>query len=162
MEAHSSTRFQARSRRPSDRFLERVLVALLAQGHLLSRALPGAGQALTVRTLAADARAQLPERIQFTPDSGAGRPGRHRASTTRKTGEFGPRWGRCSPNLLLADEINRAPAKVQMHCSSDAGAPGDDRRRVAQGASPFVVMATQNPIETEGTYPLPERRSTAS
>jgi MoxR-like ATPase len=138
-----------------DRFLERVMVALLAQGHLLVEGVPGLAKTLTVKTLARVVRGSF-RRIQFTPDLVPAD-----LVGTRiyhpKTGEFGTSLGPVFANLLLADEINRAPAKVQSallevmqeHQVTIAG----ESHRVP---TPFVVMATQNPIETEGTYPLPE------
>jgi len=138
-----------------DRFLERVMVALLAQGHLLVEGVPGLAKTLTVRTLAATLRGSY-KRIQFTPDlvpaDLVGTRIYH-----QKTGEFGTTLGPVFANLLLADEINRAPAKVQSALLEVM----QERQVTIAGEthkvpSPFVVMATQNPIETEGTYPLPE------
>ena len=138
-----------------DRFLERVLVALLAQGHLLVEGVPGLAKTLTVKTLARTVRGSF-KRIQFTPDLVPADLVGTRIYN-QKTGEFGTSLGPVFANLLLADEINRAPAKVQSallevmqeHQVTIAG----ETHRVPD---PFVVMATQNPIETEGTYPLPE------
>jgi MoxR-like ATPase len=138
-----------------DRFLERVLVALLAQGHLLVEGVPGLAKTLTVKTLARAVRGSF-KRIQFTPDLVPADLVGTRIYN-QKTGEFGTSLGPVFANLLLADEINRAPAKVQSallevmqeHQVTIAG----ETHRVPD---PFVVMATQNPIETEGTYPLPE------
>jgi MoxR-like ATPase len=138
-----------------DRFLERVLVALLAQGHLLVEGVPGLAKTLTIKTLARTVRGSF-KRIQFTPDLvPADLIGTRYYN--QKTGEFGTALGPVFAHLLLADEINRAPAKVQSallevmqeHQVTIAG----QTHRVPE---PFVVMATQNPIETEGTYPLPE------
>ncbi len=138
-----------------DRFLERVLVALLAQGHLLVEGVPGLAKTLTVKTLARTVRGTF-KRIQFTPDLVPSDLIGTRIYN-QKTGEFGTALGPVFANLLLADEINRAPAKVQSallevmqeHQVTIAG----ETHRVPD---PFVVMATQNPIETEGTYALPE------
>jgi MoxR-like ATPase len=138
-----------------DEMLERVLVALLAGGHLLLEGVPGLAKTLTIRTLA-DALDASFRRIQFTPDlvpadlvgTRIYRPN----SATFET-ELGPVF--C--NFLLADEINRAPAKVQ-----SALLEVMQERQVTIGRetfrvpAPFLVMATQNPIESEGTYPLPE------
>ena len=138
-----------------DRFLERVLVALLSQGHLLVEGVPGLAKTLTVKTLARTVRGSF-KRIQFTPDLVPADLVGTRIYN-QKTGEFGTSLGPVFANLLLADEINRAPAKVQSallevmqeHQVTIAG----ETHKVPD---PFVVMATQNPIETEGTYPLPE------
>jgi MoxR-like ATPase len=138
-----------------DRFLERVMVALLAQGHLLVEGVPGLAKTLTVKTLAASIRGSF-RRIQFTPDLVPADLVGTRIYN-QKTGEFATALGPVFANLLLADEINRAPAKVQ----SGLLEVMQERQVTIAGEShkvptPFVVMATQNPIETEGTYPLPE------
>ncbi|MBI3369805.1 MAG: MoxR family ATPase [Burkholderiales bacterium] len=138
-----------------DRFLERVMIALLAQGHLLVEGVPGLAKTLTVRTLAATLRGSF-RRIQFTPDLVPADLIGTRIYN-QKTGEFGTTLGPVFANLLLADEINRAPAKVQSALLEVM----QERQVTIAGEShkvpsPFVVMATQNPIETEGTYPLPE------
>ena len=138
-----------------DRFLERVLVAMLAQGHLLVEGVPGLAKTLTVRTLAATLRGSY-KRIQFTPDLVPADLVGTRIYN-QKTGEFGTALGPVFANLLLADEINRAPAKVQSALLEVM----QERQVTIAGEAhavprPFVVMATQNPIETEGTYPLPE------
>ncbi len=138
-----------------DRFLERVLVATLAQGHLLVEGVPGLAKTLTVKTLARTIRGTF-RRIQFTPDLVPADLVGTRIYN-QKTGEFATALGPVFTHLLLADEINRAPAKVQSallevmqeYQVTIAG----ETYRVPQ---PFLVMATQNPIETEGTYPLPE------
>ena len=135
--------------------LERVLVGLLAGGHLLIEGVPGLAKTLTVKTLA-DVLGGTFHRIQFTPDlvpsdlvgTRVYRPG---------TGDFDVELGPVFCNFLLADEINRAPAKVQ-----SALLEVMQERQVTIGATthavpdPFLVLATQNPIEAEGTYPLPE------
>jgi MoxR-like ATPase len=138
-----------------DRFLERVLVAMLAQGHLLVEGVPGLAKTLTVKTLARTVRGSF-KRIQFTPDLVPADLVGTRIYN-QKTGEFGTNLGPVFANLLLADEINRAPAKVQSALLEVM----QERQVTIAGEShrvpdPFVVMATQNPIETEGTYPLPE------
>jgi len=138
-----------------DHFLERVLVAVLAQGHLLVEGVPGLAKTLTVKTLANTIRGSF-RRIQFTPDLVPADLVGTRIYN-QKTGEFTTSLGPVFTNLLLADEINRAPAKVQSallevmqeYQVTIAG----ETHRVPQ---PFLVLATQNPIETEGTYPLPE------
>ncbi|HEY4370879.1 MAG TPA: MoxR family ATPase [Burkholderiales bacterium] len=138
-----------------DHFLERVLVAILAQGHLLVEGVPGLAKTLTVKTLARALRGDF-KRIQFTPDLLPADVVGTRMYN-QKTGEFSTQLGPVFTNLLLADEINRAPAKVQSallevmqeHQVTIAG----ETHKVPE---PFLVMATQNPIETEGTYPLPE------
>lgn len=138
-----------------DHFLERVLVAILAQGHLLVEGVPGLAKTLTVKTLARTIRGNF-KRIQFTPDLVPADLVGTRVYN-QKTGEFTTSLGPVFANLLLADEINRAPAKVQSallevmqeYQVTIAG----ETHKVPQ---PFLVMATQNPIETEGTYPLPE------
>ena len=138
-----------------DRFLERVLVAMLAQGHLLVEAVPGLAKTLTVKTLARAVRGSF-KRIQFTPDLVPADLVGTRIYN-QKTGEFNTSLGPVFTNLLLADEINRAPAKVQ-----SALLEVMQERQVTIGGethkvpNPFLVMATQNPIETEGTYALPE------
>jgi MoxR-like ATPase len=138
-----------------DAMLERVLVALLAGGHLLLEGVPGLAKTLTVKTLAEVLEASF-RRIQFTPDlvpadlvgTRIYRPDR---------GSFDTELGPVFCNFLLADEINRAPAKVQ-----SALLEVMQERQVTIGPEtfpvprPFLVMATQNPIESEGTYPLPE------
>jgi MoxR-like ATPase len=138
-----------------DHFLERVLVAILAGGHLLVEGVPGLAKTLTVKTLARTIQGTF-HRIQFTPDLVPADLVGTRIYN-QKTGEFSTSLGPVFSNLLLADEINRAPAKVQsallevmQECQVTIA--GTTHRVPA----PFLVMATQNPIETEGTYPLPE------
>jgi MoxR-like ATPase len=138
-----------------DHFLERVLVAVLAQGHLLVEGVPGLAKTLTVKTLAQAIRGSF-RRIQFTPDLVPADLVGTRIYN-QKTGEFSTSLGPVFCNLLLADEINRAPAKVQSALlevmqERQVTIAGDTHRV----PDPFLVMATQNPIETEGTYPLPE------
>ena len=138
-----------------DHFLERVMVAMLAQGHLLVEGVPGLAKTLTVKTLARTMHGSF-KRIQFTPDLvPADLVGTRIYS--QKTGEFSTSLGPVFCNLLLADEINRAPAKVQSALLEVM----QERQVTIAGEThkvpePFLVMATQNPIETEGTYPLPE------
>jgi MoxR-like ATPase len=138
-----------------DRFLERVMVALLAQGHLLVEGVPGLAKTITIKTLATTLRGSF-RRIQFTPDLVPADLVGTRVYN-QKTGEFSTSLGPVFANLLLADEINRAPAKVQSALLEVM----QERQVTIAGEthkvpSPFLVMATQNPIETEGTYPLPE------
>jgi len=138
-----------------DRFLERVLVGMLAQGHLLVEGVPGLAKTLTVKTLARTVRGSF-KRIQSTPDLVPADLVGTRIYN-QKTGEFGTSLGPVFANLLLADEINRAPAKVQSALLEVM----QERQVTIAGEThkvpdPCVVMATQNPIETEGTYPLPE------
>lgn len=138
-----------------EEMLERVLVALLSGGHLLIEGVPGLAKTLTVKTLA-DALGGIFKRIQFTPDlvpSDIVGTRIYQPTTATFTTELGPVF--C--NFLLADEINRAPAKVQ-----SALLEVMQEKQVTIGketfkvADPFLVMATENPIESEGTYPLPE------
>ena len=138
-----------------DRFLERVMVAILAQGHLLVEGVPGLAKTLTVKTLSQAIRGSF-KRIQFTPDLVPADLIGTRLYN-QKTGEFTTSLGPVFANLLLADEINRAPAKVQSALLEVM----QERQVTIAGQThrvpePFLVMATQNPIETEGTYPLPE------
>lgn len=138
-----------------DHFLERVLVAILAQGHLLVEGVPGLAKTLTVNTLARTIRGTF-KRIQFTPDLVPADLVGTRIYN-QKTGDFATALGPVFTNLLLADEINRAPAKVQSALLEVM----QERQVTIAGEThkvpePFLVMATQNPIETEGTYPLPE------
>ena len=138
-----------------DRFLERVMVAMLAQGHLLVEGVPGLAKTLTIKTLARTIQGSF-KRIQFTPDLvPADLVGTRMYN--QKTGEFSTTLGPVFTHLLLADEINRAPAKVQSALLEVM----QERQVTIAGEThkvpaPFLVMATQNPIETEGTYPLPE------
>src|SRR5712675_2422827 len=138
-----------------DQFLERVLVALLAQGHLLVEGVPGLAKTLTIQTLARSIRGSF-KRIQFTPDLVPADLVGTRIYN-QKTGDFTTSLGPVFANLPLADEINRAPAKVQSALLEVM----QERQVTIAGEThkvpePFLVMATQNPIETEGTYPLPE------
>ena len=138
-----------------DHFLERVMVAILAQGHLLVEGVPGLAKTLTVKTLANTIRGTF-RRIQFTPDLVPADLVGTRVYN-QKTSEFATSLGPVFANLLLADEINRAPAKVQSALLEVM----QERQVTIAGEThfvptPFLVMATQNPIETEGTYALPE------
>jgi len=138
-----------------DRLLERLVVALLARGHILVEGVPGLAKTMAIKTLA-DAIGGEFKRIQFTPDLVPADLVGTRIYN-QKTGEFNTSLGPVFTNLLLADEINRAPAKVQ-----SALLEVMQERQVTIGRetfkvpNPFLVLATQNPIETEGTYPLPE------
>ncbi|QIL71909.1 MoxR family ATPase [Diaphorobacter sp. HDW4B] len=138
-----------------DRFLERVMVAILAQGHLLVEGVPGLAKTLTVKTLASTINGEF-RRIQFTPDLVPADLIGTRMYNQRM-GEFSTTLGPVFTHLLLADEINRAPAKVQsalLEVMQERQVTiAGETHRVAE---PFLVMATQNPIETEGTYALPE------
>jgi MoxR-like ATPase len=138
-----------------DHFLERVMIAMLAQGHLLVEGVPGLAKTLTIKTLARAVHGTF-KRIQFTPDLVPADLVGTRIYN-QKTGEFSTSLGPVFTNLLLADEINRAPAKVQSALLEVM----QERQVTIAGethpvSEPFLVMATQNPIETEGTYPLPE------
>jgi MoxR-like ATPase len=135
--------------------VDRLLVALLADGHVLLEGVPGLAKTLSLRTLAAAVQGRF-QRIQFTPDMlPADVVGTLIYSP--RDGSFVTKHGPIFANLVLADEINRAPAKVQ-----SALLEAMQERQVTIGEethplpAPFVVMATQNPIEQEGTYPLPE------
>ena len=138
-----------------DHFLERVMVALLAGGHLLVEGVPGLAKTLTVATLAKAMRGSF-KRIQFTPDLVPADLTGTRIFN-QKDSEFLTMLGPVFANLVLADEINRAPAKVQSALlevmQEHQVTIGRETHRVPE---PFLVMATQNPIESEGTYPLPE------
>lgn len=135
--------------------LDRLLVGLLANGHILVEGVPGLAKTTAVKTLAATIQAKF-QRLQFTPDMLP-------ADLTgtliydQHTGKFNIKKGPLFANFILADEINRAPAKVQ-----SALLEAMQERQITIGAEtlkledPFLVMATQNPIEQEGTYPLPE------
>lgn len=135
--------------------LERMMIALLTSGHLLLEGVPGLAKTLSIKTLSQTLDLKF-SRIQFTPDLlPADLTGTMVFSP--KTSEFYTRKGPIFTNLLLADEINRAPAKVQsalLEAMQELQVTiGDGTHRIEK---PFMVMATQNPIEQEGTYPLPE------
>jgi len=135
--------------------IERLLVGLLANGHVLLEGVPGLAKTLSVKTLSAAIQTSF-HRIQFTPDL---LPADVIGTLiyNPKDGEFRIKKGPVFANLILADEINRAPAKVQ-----SALLEAMQERQVTIGdqtfklPDPFLVLATQNPIEQEGTYPLPE------
>jgi len=135
--------------------LERILIGILSDGHILLEGVPGLAKTMTVRTFADVIQADF-QRIQFTPDL---LPADLIGTMVynQKSGEFTPKKGPLFSNLILADEINRAPAKVQ-----SALLEAMQERQVTIGDTtypledPFLVFATQNPIEQEGTYPLPE------
>jgi MoxR-like ATPase len=141
-----------------DTVIERLLVALLANGHVLLEGMPGLAKTLLVKSLGAVLGVQF-ERIQFTPDL---LPSDVVGTMifSPKDGTFTAHRGPIFANLVLADEINRAPAKVQ-----SALLEGMQERQVTIGGQthplprPFLVMATQNPVEQEGTYPLPEAQT---
>jgi MoxR-like ATPase len=138
-----------------DHLLERMIVALLARGHLLVEGVPGLAKTLAVKTVAQAVSGEF-KRIQFTPDLVPADLVGTRIYN-QKNGEFQTSLGPVFTNLLLADEINRAPAKVQsalLEVMQERQVTiGRETHRVPD---PFLVMATQNPIETEGTYALPE------
>lgn len=135
--------------------VEKMFVALLADGHILIEGVPGLAKTLAVKTLAQAIHAQF-QRIQFTPDllpadiTGT-------LIFNPKDGTFNPKRGPVFSNFVLADEINRSPAKVQsalLEAMQERQVTiGDKTYRLPE---PFMVMATQNPVEQEGTYPLPE------
>jgi MoxR-like ATPase len=135
--------------------IERILVGLLTGGHVLLEGVPGLAKTLTVRTLCDTIHAKF-ARIQFTPDLlPADLVGT--VVYNQQKGEFTSKLGPIFANLVLADEINRAPAKVQsalLEAMQEHQVTIGDRTYALP--EPFVVMATQNPIEQEGTYPLPE------
>jgi MoxR-like ATPase len=135
--------------------LERLLVGLLCGGHILLEGVPGLAKTLAVRSLAETIRTTF-QRIQFTPDL---LPADIIGTMIfdQRTGEFRPKRGPLFANIILADEINRAPAKVQaalLEAMQEKQVTiGGETHRLTE---PFLVLATQNPIEHEGTYPLPE------
>lgn len=138
-----------------ERLIERLILALVTDGHILLEGVPGLAKTLSVNTLAKALGLDF-KRISFTPDLlPADVVGTLVYSP--KTGEFTPKKGPVFTNLLLADEINRAPAKVQSALLESMQERqvtiGDETYRLP---APFLVLATQNPIEQEGTYPLPE------
>ncbi len=138
-----------------DLLLEQLIVALLARGHVLVEGVPGLAKTLAIKTVAESIGGEF-QRIQFTPDLVPADLTGTRIYN-QKSGEFQTSLGPVFTNLLLADEINRAPAKVQ-----SALLEVMQERQVTIGRethkvpNPFLVLATQNPIESEGTYPLPE------
>jgi MoxR-like ATPase len=138
-----------------DHLLERMVVALLARGHILVEGVPGLAKTMAIKTLAESIGGEF-KRIQFTPDLVPADLIGTRIYN-QKTGEFNTSLGPVFTNLLLADEINRAPAKVQSALlevmQEHQVTIGRETFKVPH---PFLVLATQNPIETEGTYALPE------
>ncbi len=138
-----------------DRLVERALVGLLADGHILLEGVPGLAKTLLVKTIGQAIQAGF-SRIQFTPDLLPSDLIGTRIFNP-STGEFSVHKGPIFSNLILADEINRAPAKVQsalLEAMQEAQVTiGDETFPIE---APFLVLATQNPIEQEGTYPLPE------
>jgi MoxR-like ATPase len=138
-----------------DHLLERMVVALLARGHILVEGVPGLAKTMAIKTLAEAIGGEF-KRIQFTPDLVPADLIGTRIYN-QKTGEFNTSLGPVFTNLLLADEINRAPAKVQ---SALLEVMQEHQvtigRETFKVPNPFLVLATQNPIETEGTYALPE------
>jgi len=138
-----------------DVLINKILISILANGHILLEGVPGLAKTLTVKTLAKLIATNF-QRIQFTPDM---LPADLLGTLiyNQKTGDFDTRKGPIFSNIILADEINRSPAKVQ-----SALLEAMQERQVTIGENtflldaPFLVMATQNPIEQEGTYPLPE------
>jgi MoxR-like ATPase len=141
-----------------DQMLDRLLIGLLTKGHILLEGMPGLAKTLAIKTLADAVDAHF-SRIQFTPDL---LPADVVGTTiySPSTGEFSVRKGPIFANFVLADEINRAPAKVQ-----SALLEAMQERQITIGnqtfklEEPFLVLATQNPIEQEGTYPLPEAQA---
>ncbi len=135
--------------------VERLLIGMLADGHILLEGVPGLAKTMTVKTLSSAIRTQF-QRIQFTPDL---LPADIIGTLIydQRSGQFNAKKGPIFANLVLADEINRSPAKVQ-----SALLEAMQERQVTLGdqtyplPAPFLVLATQNPIEQEGTYPLPE------
>ena len=138
-----------------DHLLERLVVALLARGHILVEGVPGLAKTMAIKSLAEAIGGEF-KRIQFTPDLVPADLVGTRIYN-QKTGEFNTSLGPVFTNLLLADEINRAPAKVQSALlevmQEHQVTIGRETFKVPE---PFLVLATQNPIETEGTYALPE------
>ena len=138
-----------------EELINKILIAMLSNGHILLEGVPGLAKTLMVKTLSSLIKTEF-QRIQFTPDM---LPADLLGTLifNQKTGEFDTRKGPIFSNIILADEINRSPAKVQ-----SALLEAMQERQVTIGENtyplgePFLVMATQNPIEQEGTYPLPE------
>lgn len=141
-----------------EKIIERLLIALLSGGHVLIEGMPGLAKTLLVKSLSAAVGVQF-ERIQFTPDLLPSDVVGTMVFQPRES-KFYPHLGPIFANIVLADEINRAPAKVQ-----SALLEAMQERQVTLGGTahrlpdPFLVLATQNPIEQEGTYPLPEAQA---
>jgi MoxR-like ATPase len=137
------------------KMMERILIGLLCKGHILLEGVPGLAKTLTIKTFCDSIHVKF-QRIQFTPDL---LPADIIGTLIydQKTGSFTPKKGPIFSNLILADEINRAPAKVQ---SALLEAMQERQVTIGEGTykleEPFLVLATENPIEQEGTYPLPE------
>ena len=135
--------------------IDKILISVISNGHILLEGVPGLAKTLTINTVASLINAEF-KRIQFTPDM---LPADLLGTLiyNQKTGEFNTKKGPIFSNIILADEINRAPSKVQ-----SALLESMQERQVTIGdetfklSTPFLVLATQNPIEQEGTYPLPE------
>src|SRR6202165_2238639 len=153
--AQSITREVAKRVVGQEVMVERLLVGLRTGGHILLEGVPGLAKTLAVRTLSQGLRLSF-KRIQFTPDLLPADVVGTQIYNPR-TGDFTIKKGPVFANLVLADEINRAPAKVQSALleamQENQVTIGDASYRLDQ---PFLVLATQNPIEQEGTYPLPE------
>ena len=138
-----------------EELLNKIIICMLADGHMLLEGVPGLAKTLTVKTLASSLNSKF-QRIQFTPDM---LPADLIGTLiyNQKSGEFDTRKGPIFSNIILADEINRSPAKVQ-----SALLESMQEKQVTIGENtykmelPFLVLATQNPLEQEGTYPLPE------
>ena len=138
-----------------ERLIDKIIICMLADGHMLLEGVPGLAKTLTVKTLSQSIDTNF-QRIQFTPDM---LPADLIGTLiyNQKSGEFDTRKGPIFSNIILADEINRSPAKVQ-----SALLESMQEKQVTIGENtysldlPFLVLATQNPIEQEGTYPLPE------
>ena len=138
-----------------EELLDKIIICMLADGHVLLEGVPGLAKTLTVKTLAASISTNF-QRIQFTPDM---LPADLIGTLiyNQKSGEFDTRKGPIFSNIILADEINRSPAKVQsalLEAMQEKQITIGDKTYKLE--KPFLVMATQNPIEQEGTYPLPE------
>ena len=135
--------------------IDKILISIISNGHILLEGVPGLAKTLTINTVANLINAEF-KRIQFTPDM---LPSDLLGTLiyNQKTGEFNTKKGPIFSNIILADEINRAPSKVQSALLESMQEKqvtiGDDTFKLAK---PFLVLATQNPIEQEGTYPLPE------
>ncbi len=135
--------------------IDKILISVISNGHILLEGVPGLAKTLTINTVASLINSQF-KRIQFTPDM---LPADLLGTLiyNQKTGEFNTKKGPIFSNIILADEINRAPSKVQSALLESMQERqvtiGDDTFKLSK---PFLVLATQNPIEQEGTYPLPE------
>ena len=135
--------------------IDKILISIISNGHILLEGVPGLAKTLTINTVANLINAEF-KRIQFTPDM---LPSDLLGTLiyNQKTGEFNTKKGPIFSNIILADEINRAPSKVQsalLECMQEKQVTISEDTFILE--SPFVVIATQNPLEQEGTYPLPE------